>query len=1188
MGRHDSFSAGGGSVTIVISSSAGVVGGDLSGSLPNPDVVAFHSGSQQITFDHIVSGEFLKRDGNTIVSDPGGGGGVTDHGALTGLGDAADHPWAATTSSLNAVSSSVATDINTLEGDISTNTGAITTLSGVVATDINTNQADIATNTGAITALSGVAAQTDLNLAAATTTLSGVVATDINTNQADIATNAGATTTLSGVVATDINTLEGDISTNASNFTGLSGSVAAHENDSTIHFTVASLTNLGTVGVQDDGIVVVPEAAFINFDGSGISAIVAHNSGVLVTVTSGSGGGGGVTDHGALTGLGDAADHPWAATTSSLNALSSSVAADINTNQADISTNTGAITTLSGVVATDINTLEADISTNTGAITTLSGVVATDINTNQADIATNASNHTALSGAVAAHELDGDIHFTEASISHANILGVGTNAHTDIDSHIDSADIHLSASQIDHGLLLGLGDAADHPWAATTSSLNTVSASIATDINTNQADISTNTGAITTLSGVTAQSDLDLGSDISTNAANHTALSGAVAAHELDATIHFTVASISHTAIADIGSKAHSVIDSHIDDTDIHFSEAVVTTLSGVVATDINTLEADISTNASNHTALSGAVAAHELDSTIHFTKASISHTAIADIGTNSHDTIDTHIADLDIHWSSGALDSYTLTSSFLVVSSALDTAIADSIIENGFDNKDDSTISFVDGTRTFTISPTGSQYDYWSNGVQYTPTGPQSTILEDDEGMQYVYFDGAALTSSLDFSDAIITDYAYVAAVFWNADDAESIFFAEERHCRTMDSSTHLYLHYTFGTAYDSGLELQNMVVDGNGSLDTHAQCTVEDGVIRDEDIVITITNGSPQTLGPIAEVPMYWRSGSSGNMRKIPATTFLVTTTGTGRAAWNEYTGATWQLTEATNNDYVLTHFFATNDLVDPVIGIVGQSEYATIALARAGAIDELLGLELGAEGAFASEFKSIASVIWQTSTGYANTVKSRIVSTDDGSDYIDWRQSLAGGSTGGGGSADHGALSGLGDAADHPWAATTSSLDAVSSSIATDILTNTTSITTLSGVVATDINTNQADIATNSSAITTLSGATAADINFLRLPPSVLDSTGNRTLSDADNGYMIYMSGSSANILQVPNTLADGFHCMAFQATPSNIQVVATNTLFFPSTTFTSRSLEEGATIALHSGSLGVVLGGILETI
>jgi len=45
-----------------------VVGGDLTGSLPTPQVIAFTSGATQITFDNIMDGEILQRVGDLIVS----------------------------------------------------------------------------------------------------------------------------------------------------------------------------------------------------------------------------------------------------------------------------------------------------------------------------------------------------------------------------------------------------------------------------------------------------------------------------------------------------------------------------------------------------------------------------------------------------------------------------------------------------------------------------------------------------------------------------------------------------------------------------------------------------------------------------------------------------------------------------------------------------------------------------------------------------------------------------------------------------------------------------------------------------------------------------------------------------------------------------------------------------------------
>ena len=323
------------------------------------------------------------------------------------------------------------------------------------------------------------------------------------------------------------------------------------------------------------------------------------------------------------------------------------------------------------------------------------------------------------------------------------------------------------------------------------------------------------------------------------------------------------------------------------------------------------------------------------------------------------------------------------------------DVAIVDgATTENGFVNRTSSTISFTDNTRTLTLTPVGAGYEYWSGGVEWVGVATKTIQISATEGLHFVYLANETLAETTVFTDDLIISKTLVASLYWDNVNAKAILINDERHGRVMDSQTHLYRHDSAGASYDSGLALVNMSVDGTGDDAANARFGVENGIIWDEDIEHALTTGAPQVLANPAEIPLYYRLGASGLWRLITATTYPVTTTGTGRAAWNQLTGGAWQLTEVTNVQFVLMHYFATGCLLSPFIGLVGQADYTTVALARAGALVELNTLALGGISALAAEFVPVATVIWQSNNAYGNAVKSRVRLTDAGTNFVDWR--------------------------------------------------------------------------------------------------------------------------------------------------------------------------------------------------
>jgi len=326
--------------------------------------------------------------------------------------------------------------------------------------------------------------------------------------------------------------------------------------------------------------------------------------------------------------------------------------------------------------------------------------------------------------------------------------------------------------------------------------------------------------------------------------------------------------------------------------------------------------------------------------------------------------------------------------------------------------SRNTSVITFgQDATNEFKISPTSGSYVIFLKGQRYVINSAKTIQISDVEGIHFIYFNSSGvLSETTTFSYDLIFNFAYVAAVYWDATNKRAIYVGDERHGVTMDGRTHINLHESQGTVYISGLGIGDIVPDGTGSTNVEAQLSVSSGVILDEDLFHNIN-----ALTAPAQIPMFYRSGAgNGVWRKQDATNFPLINAGSGRVAWNKYIGGSWQLSEATNNSFVLVHIFATNDLYQEVIGIVGQNEYLTIADAREGAANELNTLVLA--GLPFQEFVAIGTVIFQTSDSFSNDPKAVIRTTDLGANYVDWRFSKV--SSVPGTITDHGALSGLGD--------------------------------------------------------------------------------------------------------------------------------------------------------------------------
>lgn len=317
----------------------------------------------------------------------------------------------------------------------------------------------------------------------------------------------------------------------------------------------------------------------------------------------------------------------------------------------------------------------------------------------------------------------------------------------------------------------------------------------------------------------------------------------------------------------------------------------------------------------------------------------------------------------------------------------------------NGFIDRYEVDLSWDEGTRTLTLTPAGASFRFYSGGTFYERSAPESAQIDDVEGSWFIYYDesGVLTASNVPSNDLILT-WAFVCYVRWDATNKQAIPHPIcELHGAQMHPTTHLYLHESVGTRYVRGLKLSDILVDQSGNLDSHAQFSGAGGEIFDEDIEHTIL----AHLSTTADLRIMYREGANGDWRMSALTSFLALPTGTGRAAWNNADAGgpgIWGLTEVTNNDFVLAHVYAFPGLdcdAGAFMVVMGQADYLTRGNAREGAEVEARNLAL--DGLPTPEFLLVATLILQTGDGKTNAVKSEVVSTDTGDDYIDWIERL-----------------------------------------------------------------------------------------------------------------------------------------------------------------------------------------------
>ena len=309
-----------------------------------------------------------------------------------------------------------------------------------------------------------------------------------------------------------------------------------------------------------------------------------------------------------------------------------------------------------------------------------------------------------------------------------------------------------------------------------------------------------------------------------------------------------------------------------------------------------------------------------------------------------------------------------------------------------GFLNQDEVVSSFVNGTRTFTITPISANFTYYIRGCAFVKTSAENIVIPNTNGIHYIYYDnvgtGNLVTTQVrkNYDD----EFILVRTIYWNVSQAAIQFNGDSRSILGENWGVQRRIRNTQGAIHEFGptaFKFQNFVENGDGTLDAHAQLGITGGKLYSEDVEFTIvhsttpSNPFEQDIDSIAQIPILYREGSgAGVWRKIPANDFPMADDTGNLIQWNEDTGGTWQLTNASENTFVATYLFATTDPDEPIIGVLGDVDAGSPLQAIKQSLLTPIGLPY-------PQFSFLGVAIFQTSSDFTNTPKARLAAISNG---------------------------------------------------------------------------------------------------------------------------------------------------------------------------------------------------------
>lgn len=304
-------------------------------------------------------------------------------------------------------------------------------------------------------------------------------------------------------------------------------------------------------------------------------------------------------------------------------------------------------------------------------------------------------------------------------------------------------------------------------------------------------------------------------------------------------------------------------------------------------------------------------------------------------------------------------------------------------------------TLSFTNISRTVTLNKNVSDIVYLENGREIAINTNLSKILDNVEGLHYVYLEDSVLKVSLNLDFNGIKNYykkCAVCVIYWSVSQAKAIFVNDKRFSTELSA----YLKwerniekdlFKYNNSISSAFDL-TCTANSTGTLDTNLDISIVGGGYSVCGLIKEISNVLPATI------PVIYTDATGKLMSTLNTKPFI--TTGSGRLAYNTSAG----LVETPNDNFVIYTVILTTDINYPVKMLVGRNYYPSATKASLALTAELSDYEKTVLNNV--DYMYLGSVIVKTSDIFVNTYKSDLVPVN-GRPFVNLKGGLSGSSGG-----------------------------------------------------------------------------------------------------------------------------------------------------------------------------------------